>query len=83
MGNNENFTFGMIGLVAGLALGTKTGREILSQALNGGLTLAMVKPLRPCKHPFVEMKKKTAWCLYCHLPVKLPKGRIITKRRKA
>ncbi len=81
--NNEMFTYGMIGLVAGLALGSKTGREILGEALKGGFTLAMIKPLEPCKHPFIEVKKnRSAFCVYCHAPTKLLKGRDITKKRK-
>ncbi len=79
MGDND-FTYAMIGLGLGLALGTKTGRELLA-GIKNGFTIAMVPAPQSCKHPFVEVKKnKVAYCVLCHLPVKFPKGKDITKR---
>lgn len=73
----------MVGLVAGLALGSQAGREILQAALKGGLTIALVKTPGPCKHPFVEVhKSRRVFCVHCHALVKLPKGHVISKKRK-
>jgi len=78
MDNSEVLGIGLLGLVAGLALGTRTGNRLLTEILQG-LTYVTVTNTRVCKHPIMSKKKKSLpRCLICgkEMP-KLAKGKVV------
>ena len=78
MNDSELLVVGLLGLGIGLAMGTKTGRQVLSSALSG-YSVAFVPAPHPCRHPILAQKKKgTPRCLVCNQEIPaLPKGKVV------